>query len=336
MKSFALLGAVLVLSPLAPAQAKPKPKPKPAAQKPATRPLLGTVQLPGDNGQLNVPYSMGNKGSELNFTLESAEFADRAHFADGATLANAEQKLLILTFAVQNPQKVESNLSWNSFKFTVVSPDDQNQDFGGYLYHPERKTRFDSTLKPAQKVKATIAIPIHAVGPVNKLMVRRGDAPVLRYDLRGKVKPLTGAFAANEGVDILKEGQAAVGATFPLGKFDWTVEGVEMVDGPVGSYKAPTGEKMFVVTVRAANSGLVKLPLSWNTLQPTLKDADGELLEWKQDFLGMNSNKTIGVEVDPNDSMRGKFVFSGVPTAKPARLTLLDRGTGRSVVVKFP
>lgn len=334
MKTFLILGSVVALASVGVAQTKPKVKP--TGTKPAqTRPLLGTAQLPGDDGQLNVPYSMGNKGAELNFTLESAEFSDRAQFADGAVHPTADQKLLILTFAVQNPLKTEDRLIWNSFKFTVVSPDDQNQEFGGYLYHPEHKTRFESTLKPAQKVKAMIAIPIHAVGPVNKLMVRRGEGPLLRYDLRGKVKPLVGPFATNEGIDIAKEGNATLNAPFAHGQLDWTVESVEAVNEPVGRYKAGDGEKMFIVTMTAKNAGLTKFPVTWNTLRPTMKDADGEPFEWLQDFVGMSSGKTISTELEPNDTIRGKLVFRGSANAKPAKLTLLDGKTNRTIVIKL-
>lgn len=335
MKLLFLLGSVVALTSLGAAQTKPKtpvkPKPKPAQG----RPTLGTVQLPGDNGQVNVPYSMGNKGDELNFTLETAEFADRAHFADGATFPTADQKLLLLTFTVQNPLKRDMFLSWNSFKFTVVSPEDQNQEFGGYLYHPTQKTRFESTLKPAQKVKAVIAVPIHALGPVNKLMVRRGESPVLRYDLRGKVKPLTGPFAANEGIDIAKEGNVALNTPFALGQLDWTIESVEAVEGPIGNYKAGANEKVYIVVASVKNSGLMKFGVTWNTLRPAIKDADGEGFEWKQDFVGMNSNKTISTELEPNDTLRAKFVFTGPASAKPAKLSFLDSKTNRTIVIKL-
>jgi hypothetical protein len=335
MKLYFLLGSVVALTSLGAAQTKKQTPAKPKGKPAQTRPTLGTVQLPGDNGQVNVAYSMGNKGDELNFTLDTAEFADRAHFADGTTFPTAEQKLLLLTFTVQNPQKKEMFLTWNTFKFTVVSPEDQNQEFGGYLYHPTQKTRYSSTLKPAQKVKATIAIPIHAVGPVNKLMVRRGEAPVLRYDLRSKVKPLTGPFATNEGIDIAKEGAGALNTPFGLGQFDWTIESVEAVEGPVGNYKARDGEKAYIVIATVKNTGLLKQGVTWNTLRPTMKDADGEQFEWKQDFLGMNSNKTIGTELEPNDTIRAKFVFTGPANAKPAKLSLLDNRTNRTLVIKL-
>lgn len=334
MKLTFLLGSVVALTSLGAAQTKPKPT-KPAPKPQATRPTLGTVQLPGDNGQVNTAYSMGNKGDELNFTLDTAEFADRYHFADGATFPTADQKLLILNFTVQNPQKKDMYLTWNSFKFTVVSPEDQNQEFGGYLYHPTQKTRYESTLKPAQKAKVMIAIPIHAVGPVNKLMVRRGESPVLRYDLRGKVKPLNSPFATNEGIDIAKEGVGALNTPVALGQLDWTFESVEAVEGPVGNYKAREGEKVYIVVATAKNSGLMKFNVTWNTLRPTMKDADGEPFEWKQDFVGMNSNKTISTELEPNDTIRAKFVFTGPATAKPAKLSFLDGRTNRTITIKL-
>jgi len=168
-----------------PSLAQQKPAPKPVAKPPVKstpRPVLGTVPMPGDNGQIGTTYSMGDKGTELNLTLDSAEFVLLAPMVDDTIVANEEQKILLLTFTVQNPLKTEANLSYTSFAFTAVAPDDKNSEFGGWLYHPERKTRFETSLKPAQKVKAVMAFPIHAKGPVNKLIVKRGSAPVLRYD----------------------------------------------------------------------------------------------------------------------------------------------------------
>ncbi|RYD41085.1 MAG: DUF4352 domain-containing protein, partial [Verrucomicrobiaceae bacterium] len=144
---------------------------KPQAPKP--QPKLGQVQMAGDNGAIGTTYSVGDKGTELNFTLDSAEFVLRAPMAEDTVVAEKEKKILLLTFTVANPQKNEQNFLYSSFHFTAVAPDDENSEYDGYYYHPDRKTRFDTTLKPAQKVKAVIAFPIHGKGPVNKLIVKR-------------------------------------------------------------------------------------------------------------------------------------------------------------------
>src|SRR5687768_12121148 len=152
------------------------------------KPGQGAVQLPGDNGKIGTPYQLGKKGDELVFTLEKAEFASRFFRAEDAGFPDAGKRLLVLTYAIQNPGTGDRNFSNQSFAFTVVSPDDENYLCDGATangwaaYHPERRDRMNMQLKPAQKVRALVAIEIHPKGPVNKLIVQRGKGtPVLRY-----------------------------------------------------------------------------------------------------------------------------------------------------------
>ncbi|MDQ2986895.1 MAG: hypothetical protein M3R13_09275 [Armatimonadota bacterium] len=108
------------------------------------------VQMPGDNGKVAVPYSMGAKGTELVFTLEKAEFAVRAFTHDDVIMAGADQRIIIVTFAVQNPSAADRVFNGSSFKFKVVSPDDQNYVAKAYVYHPENLGSMQDNLKPAQ------------------------------------------------------------------------------------------------------------------------------------------------------------------------------------------
>src|SRR5688572_30005166 len=186
------------------------------------------VQMPGDNGKVGVPYSMGAKGEELVFTLEKAEFAVRAFTSDDVIMAGENERLLIVSIAVQNPSAADRTFHGSSFKFTVVSPDDQNYVARAYVYHPENLSSMQVSLKPAQKVRAFFAVEIHPKGVVNKLIVQRGEkTPVLRYDLRDKVKPFIGPFAAENKVDIMEIGKAKVAVPFGTGPWDYNVEKVE-------------------------------------------------------------------------------------------------------------
>jgi len=311
-------------------------KKKPAQQqaKPAERIVLGTAQLPGDDGKLGTAYTMGEKGSEINFTLESAEFALRAPMATETILAENGQKLLLLTFTAHNPLKTDSSLSWNSLQLTAVSPDDQNTEFTGWLYHPERKTKFETTLKPAQKVKAIVAFPIHGKGPVNKLIVRRGSGGVLRYDLRTLVKPLQSPFT-KDGIDALPDAEVTVGTPVALGALDWNVERIETIEGKLGDYEAGEEEKLFAVTVNISNPTMAAISASWNTLKPVLKDANGEEIEWKQDLLTLSSNRTVETEIGAGENLRARFVFIGPKSVQPAALTLEEPGTKRKARFKF-
>src|SRR5690349_16902488 len=120
MKSFTLLfvcALVALVSAYAP-QGNAKGK---------TAPVQGAVQMPGDNGKIGTPYMLGKKGEELVFTLEKAEFASRLFHKQDAFFPDEGKRLLVLTYAIQNPSSSgDRPFSNQSFSFTVVSPDDEN------------------------------------------------------------------------------------------------------------------------------------------------------------------------------------------------------------------
>ncbi|RYG48364.1 hypothetical protein EON79_04690 [bacterium] len=325
--STSLVAAALLFSPVP--QAAPK---KPQGQKP----VLGQVQMAGDNGKMGTTYSLGDKGGELNFTLDTAEFVLRAPMVDDTIVAKKGEKILLLTFTVANPQKADQKLNYTSLKFTAVAPDDKNSEFDGYFYHPDRKTRFDTSLKPAQKVKVTIPFPIHGIGPVNKLIVKRGGGKVLRYDLREKVEPLAGPFA-KDGTNALEKADSEAKRVFALGKADVAVYAVETFDEGLGDYKPSGGQQIVGITVTVQNPGLQPFKMTWNTFRPTLLDENGEACEWTQDLLGMSSNRTVDQEIAPDGQIRARYVFRVAKGVKPAKLTLLDAGDSqRSMTVTLP
>ncbi|MCX6369475.1 MAG: hypothetical protein NTX57_22620, partial [Armatimonadetes bacterium] len=84
--------------------------------------LPTTPQLPGDNGKLGITYQLGEKDSELHFTLESAQVAPFYKTPEATVVAGEDQRLLLLTFTVQNPQKTtDMTVNSSAFKFTAVS-----------------------------------------------------------------------------------------------------------------------------------------------------------------------------------------------------------------------
>ena len=226
------------------------------------------VQMPGDNGKVAVPYQMGKKGDELVFSLEKVEFASRVLAKDKEQFPSEGQRLLVITYAVQNPSSVDRQFFGQSFSFTVVSPDDENFVTDGMTgssivaYHPDRRDRLSMALKPAQKVRAIAVVQIHPKGPVNKLIVQRGKGTaVLRYDLKDKVKPLTGAFAANKGLDISDVGTAVVGAPFDQGVWDVLVGSVDEVSTALGDFAPDSGWKWVVLNVSFTNVGMTPAPI---------------------------------------------------------------------------
>ncbi|HLO98998.1 MAG TPA: hypothetical protein VK171_10425 [Fimbriimonas sp.] len=308
-------------------------KPKTTGQ--TTKPTLGTVQMPGDNGKLKTTYQLGEKGNELHFTLESASFAMRYPAPEDVYLARKEQRLLVLNFTVHNPLNKEMTLGQRAFKFTVVSPDDQNFEFNGYVLETTKKTRVQQSLKPAQKVKCTIVIPIHEVGPVNKIIVQRGPAPVLRYDLTDKVGKMTSIFS-KDGIDAAaKGGSVELGKPFDMSAFDVTIISAVRTMDKIKTYAPSTDYMYVVVTLSFTNKLQRPSPLGFQYFAPELRDAGGSLHSWNRDLLALLSDTTLGQEVEPDSSITGRYYFH-VPKAAavgPLKLKLIDSSSMREVTL---
>ena len=291
------------------------------------------VQLPGDNGKVGVPYSLGPKGQEFVFTLEKAEFAHRAFFQDNAMWAGENQRVLILWFAVQNPGKADRNFHGSIFKLTVVSPDDKNSVGNGGLYYADTLQGVNVQIKPAQKIRVFAPILIHPRGVVNKLIVQPASGPVLRYDLRTTTKWVPDAFAGDNGVDILEVGKAKVGVPFGIGWFDFTIEKVEESTAESGGIKPEEGKKLIIATLTVKNVSKFKPAFAENFLPVKMLDENGEEIH----SVGMR--KMSGDEspahqnYDPGQQMRCRLVFDGPSTVKPVSLKLTDAASGRSVVL---
>lgn len=292
--------------------------------------------MPGNSGKLGITYQLGNVGDELHFTLDSAEVALRCKTVEDNILAMHPDKLLILNYTVQNPNKRELSFDYGSFKFTCVSPDDENRDSDSYAYHAERRTHFSVSLKPAQKVKAFVAFKVHGTGPITKLIVARGyNRPILRFDLKDKVKTMTSIFAP-DGMNVLQTVPAPFAKPFDFGAFDLNVETVEAAPGAVGQYQPAEGQTIFVATVSFTNMLNRPHRLGWGTFQPKLMDENGDNIEWCSDMLTITGNQTIDEQIECDQVKRGKIVFRGVKGQKPKKLKLFCNELQRTVNIDLP
>jgi hypothetical protein len=317
---------------------KPKSTVKPAPPKPpVAAPTKGTAQLAGDNGKLGVTYQLGDQNQELHFTLESAQFAPFYKTPEGsAVIAGAEQRLLVLTFFVQNPQKRDMGVGFNSFNFTAVSPDDKNFKTNQWLYQPEGGKSYSADLKPAQKVRLQVVIPLYATGPIRKIMVQRGSGAVLRYDLLDKVGKMKTTFSP-DGLDMLSDANAELVKPFDMSGVEMEVQEIKSHTEAFGRFR-PYNKESVILTATVKYTNLLLRPTNfyWATFRPELTDENGEKIEWQQDWVSIGTQSSLNQEVAPGESLRGMFVFKGLKSQKPARLRLRDERTKRTVTIKLP
>jgi hypothetical protein len=316
--------ALSIVLPFVNAQAA-KPKPKPAA---ATGPA---TPMPGSGGKIGTPYKLGNKGDELHFTLEKAEFATRFMIESDTVMTDPKHRMLVITFAAQNPAKVDRAFSERAFKFTVVSPDDENFVVSVPIVHPDRRTPMNIQLKPAQKVRGIAYVPIHPKGPVNKLIIQRGDkTPVLRYDLHDLVKPLSNVYAADKGVSTIDPGIGVMKVPFELGPFDYTVDSVEEMPR-LNDWNPGDGQKVIVIRMLLKDVSMVQY---WATASflPKLIDDDGNELRFVE-TLKNSSDEHLHTNPAPGDELKFRLVFYAPANAKLQKLVLYSQLSGRSVMI---
>lgn len=328
-----LLGLTACLSSAAPQQKK-KPAPKPKA--PSTAPTMGTVQMAGDNGKLGVIYQLGRKDSELHFTLESAAFATSYPTPEEIVVAGAKQRLLVLTFTAQNPQKTEMSLDYSSFKFTVVSPDDQNIDYSGYMYNANTKAHVSQRLKPAQKLKCTAVIPIYAEGPVPKLIVARDNAPVLRYELTDKVAKLKTQFSP-DGVDLKDNGGVLpIGTPIEMGPYKITIDKIYESKDELKGFQLGSENKFFFVTATVENIMAKPVSIGWQYFSVEPATGSGLKIRWGGYLIASDGPETVSMEMSPGDKAQVRFLFQISDTVKPKTVKFMHGPTSRFVTLEVP
>lgn len=300
-----------------------------------TKPTLGTAQMPGDNGKVKTIYQLGDKGKELHFTLDAATVATRYKAVEANILAGKSERLLVLSFTVHNPLKVEQSADSRSFKFTVVSPDDKNVDYTGYVYEPTKRTSITQMLKPAQKVKLEAVIPILAEGPITKLIVSRGAGKVLRYELRDALAKSTSIFTP-DGVSIANDAAVELAKPFEFGGFDVEVQEAMEATEAIGAYAPTASTGVYFVTVKFSNPLAKPLSVGWQYFKPELTDENGEKVHWPADMVSVSSGKTLVQDVDPDGSVRARYVFTGAKGLKLAKFKLTHNRSERTISVKLP
>jgi len=239
------------------------------------KPLAGTA------GEIGTPARLG----PYQFTLMNAGFATRVSHNNDTAIADKGQKFLLLNFTVQNPSKQIIRLGAGMVKFTVVSADNENHENADILLNPETMAPLDIEVKPAQKVPVLAYIPVPAADPIPKVMVSSGESPVLRFDLKGKVKKFTGMFAAPDGVKALDVGSAKIGDKVELGALDFTVEKVDESSTAIGDWDVPEGKKLVILTIVYSNSTKIARGLDSATYSISMKDSNDETIEYREVLL---------------------------------------------------
>lgn len=300
---------------------------------------FGTPQLPGDNGKIGQVYTL-RKGSPLYFRLNSAAYTvGQVRVGDRTYWPEANQKLLLLNFSLQNPQKDELLVRWDALKFTVVDATNVNHECDADWGDTLTKGKLEMSLKPSQRIEAYTVIPVPAKGSVPKLMVLPpgdNDGNILRYDLRDQVQPLQVPVADPadpSGATALEVVPAQLNTPYSLGDFDVTVEKGEYVTTALDRDPPGDGEKYYVVTLLCHNKSMNEPVLRFDTFVAKLLDADGQELDY-QNMIGGTGNRAYEQSVKPDAEARVRIYFA-VPKDVTAKKLSLQENSSRTYEFTF-
>nr|WP_309694640.1 DUF4352 domain-containing protein [Armatimonas sp.] len=282
----------------------------PAAPLAQTKPLTGTI------GVIGTPSRIG----KYQIILTGASFATRVNSNDMA-VAGQGKKFLVLNYTVQNPGTQELGFDGSLVRFTVVGADNANYENVEVALNPEKMSQVSVQLKPAQKAPFVTYVEVPASDPIPKLIVLSGNAPVIRFDLKGKVKKFTGMYAAPDGVTALDTGKAKLKEKVELGFLDFTVEKVEESAVALGEVTPDEDKKLVVVHVAYTNPGQLAREINWGNYTLAMKDANNEPMDFQNTLFNAVGNTSLNSEIKPGETVRGRLIFSAAKDAKPDSLT---------------
>jgi hypothetical protein len=333
MKRMLFLAFALALAPVSQAQ-----RPRPTTPKKPV-PQAKPSQPAGPFGRIDALPSLG-----VQITLLSAELSvEPVNVGKYRMAPRADQKLLLVRFKVQNARPGDLRMPLTGTMIQAVAQDDATyvacEELGyeaktSYVGAETRKSASSLILKRVQNAPTCVAvIPVPAEGQVPKLVIQTGEGgQILRYDLRGKVKPLPAADrdpSDATGFTPRKEYIWKIGERARTWGMDVTVEKVEASTDPelLQFLQAdPEKETTLVATAKIAVLTPYEKYLfnSDNTLELRAIDTDGNTYEAQVMAASRNADVEV-VKHGKGSDVRVRLVIKFPRDAKLDKLVLRNK-----------
>ena len=304
--------------------ATPKPKPKPKA-KPVTHPKLGikkTPQMAGGVGRFGEIYALK---SGWTFQILGARLRYEPFDDYNGVFADTGKKLLVLRVAIKNNTPEDNQFNGSFHGFQVVDTDNETVTGGAYRLHSEGSTGTLPTFKPGQGAGQDAANPLEVVIPVKE------DAGIVKIILtqgrKGSSEDVTRFFVAGAPGGDAKNVIAPLPANqvgtaplkadgyFPSRNYDFRINGVTFVPGPVAGQDAPANRRFAVVNLTIKNPTTVPRSTYDFVAAPDtavfFTDADGDHYPASGDIgalKGSSDEKTDG-DIAPGAEKTIRLVF---------------------------
>jgi hypothetical protein len=320
------------------------PAKKPATRKPAAkavakpkliREVMGTEQLVGYEGTLGQTFTIG-KETAVNFTLRKAEYTvGRVNIGGYSHLPSGDEKFLVLHFTIHNPHKKPFTFSSSYLIIKAVDAQGVTRNALNDIAREVTAESVNFPLQPGQKVDVYTAIKVSAFGEVPKVIVQNNydrEAPIVRYDLRGKAGKLIAPFADPadpKGATSPKVIPAVMGTAYPVtDNFDLSVDKITYSTEPMGGRKPENGKHYCVATVTITNRAKKPVRYGQSYFRADLKDMDGEKVNYNTYLQKASRDEDSSAELAPGEEARARF-FWVLPANVKAKSVLLQYGYDR-------
>jgi hypothetical protein len=309
--------------------------------------VSSATALVGGAGELGKTYTIGTR-DPLNFTLKSAEFSvKRLQIGSSKFAPDVSEKLLILHFTVQNPQKKDLEFSTFNLRFTAVDSKDVNfspEPYGSpYVAREGEFVPLKVRLKPTQKIDAYAVLTISSAGVIPKLIVQSSSnndqAPVVRYDLKDKVKALPAPYndpSDPSGATALPSINAKPGEFVPMRFSSLRLDGASFAE-TFNQRAAGTGKRWLIVTMTIKNdvpTGTANLDVGDCSFGVVLTASDNEADTVQRCGLAIykgGREERLRLEVTPGNESALRLVFE-VPSDVTGKSLAITEEKARTVV----
>ena len=316
------------------ATGKVKPKPKTPAN-PKNKATLGTHQMAGeDHALIGTTYTLG-KANPINVTLDKVEYTvEPVRIGSSIFAPRADQKLMVLHYSLHNCVPRNYGISWGTLEITAVDANDTNWRYVTQIGIEDTLEQCNMSLKPGQKTKVYTCIVVPAKGEIPKLMLQSGDKLVLRYDLRGKLKPLPPPIADPAdptGATALEKVPAQMGVYYAYKEHFGEVDSVAFSTTPINGKAPPKNCRYLLVIGKGKNPHPAKFRYSWGTFAPKLQDVDGGTVSWGDTVLFASRDDTLNAEVEQGQEIGFRILYI-VKNGVQLKSLSMSEGGGRQYV----
>lgn len=311
------------------------------------------TQVQGAQGQFGAIYTMRD---DFNLQFISAAYTLEPHRDYAATAPTADEKLLVIRFALKNARPLDNY--YGGYTFTAVDEEENSyaSTSGSTRYAPSGSSEYAPNLKPGQGVgqdsskPLTVAIRIPNKARIKKLLVNNGrkafpKEEILRFSIAGfadgdpknTIAPLP-AYAADasdkSGSTSLSLCQGTVGTFYPNTYVDVRCDSI--------SYRpASDGKQTAVVQVTVKNRASRPVDSYYFQESPLelVEARDGSGQKYPPGEVGarqLSSDEALGsLQLNENEEASYRYFFEIPAGARLQSLRLGGGSLGHAYQIKF-